>query len=156
VTQNWKDIPKEANNKAQPFLLEDMMGTDKKIFYGMVRALLTQVNPGDKNLAVQIWEHLEQEMIPFKTCSKGFHKAKKAPLLTILRNTLQPKDGLGNLMLEMSGWLPIPFLVQFGTIPMRTKNLFSTNRRNVSLQRISLEEVGERNPCCRAHGRKNL
>jgi hypothetical protein len=27
---NWKDIPKEAKNKAQPFLLEDTMGTDEK------------------------------------------------------------------------------------------------------------------------------
>jgi hypothetical protein len=66
VTQNWNDIPKETNDMAQPFLLED-----------------TREGKDDENLACQIWEHLEAEMSMYKDRSKGFNQVENAIKLRI-------------------------------------------------------------------------
>lgn len=63
MTQNWKDIPRETKDKARPILSEVMCGTNKKSPQGMLRALLTQMNPNSKTWHMQFEITLKQKCL---------------------------------------------------------------------------------------------
>ena len=98
MTDSWQDLPQEAKDRAQPFLLEDMEGTTQKSPKGKVQDLLKQMKLDDTNLGAQILTHLEGELCTYLEQSRGFNRAKRTIEFAIRLAITPPNDIEKNLL----------------------------------------------------------